>query len=79
MLNTIRDGQSGQPVTPAEGFIDKREVARRLKKTVRCLDNWMRDGRVVYYRVGRSVLFKWSEIEAHLAQNYRVCRRNIGK
>ena len=79
MLNTIRDGKSGQPVTPAESFIDKPEVSRRTLKTIRTIDNWMRAGLLPYYKIGRSVVFKWSEVEAHLAQNCRVCRRNVTK
>ncbi len=62
-----------------EPFIDTPEVARRLEKTVRTIQNWCEKGILPKYRVGRSVLFKWSEIEAHLAQNYRVCRRNVTK
>jgi len=58
-----------------EPFIDKREVARRLNKTVRTADNWMRRGLLPYYKIGRSVSFKWSEVEAHLGETCRVCRR----
>jgi predicted DNA-binding transcriptional regulator AlpA len=59
---------------PVEEFINKAEVARRLKKTVRCVDNWMSRGILPYYKIGRSVAFKWSEIEAALARTCRVCR-----
>lgn len=79
MPDPIRDSKSGQPVTPAEEFIGKSEVARRLKKTLRTVDNWMGRGLLPYYKIGRSVSFRWSEVEAHLAANYRVCRRNIKK
>jgi len=57
-----------------EEFIDKREVARRLKKKVRTIDNWMKRGILPYYKIGRSVSFKWSEIEATLIRTCRVCR-----
>ncbi len=56
----------------SEGFIGKAEVARRIKKSVRSVDNWMAAGYLPYYRIGRSILFKWSEIEAALAQNCRI-------
>lgn len=57
-----------------EPYIDKAEVARRLRKQVRTIDNWMRDGKIPYFKIGRSVNFKWSDVESHLAANFRVCR-----
>ena len=63
--------QTAQP----EGFIDKPEVARRLNKTIRTVDNWMMLGLLPYYKIGRSVVFKWSDVETHLAQTCRVARR----
>lgn len=65
---------TGQPLPPLEGFIGKAEVAQRLNKTLRTVDNWMQRGILPYYKIGRSVEFKWSEIEAHLAQTCRVTR-----
>jgi excisionase family DNA binding protein len=65
---------SAQP----EEFINKAEVARRLKKQVRTIDNWMRLGLLPYYKIGRSVNFKWSEVETHLGQNCRICRITRG-
>lgn len=63
-----------QPQAVPEAFIGKPEVASRLQKTLRSVDNWMQLGILPYYKVGRSVLFKWSEVEAHLALNCRVTR-----
>jgi len=34
----------------------------------------MKRGILPYYKIGRSVSFKWSEIEAALARTCRVCR-----
>ncbi len=59
---------------PVEEFINKAEVARRLKKQIRTIDNWMQCGILPYYKIGRSVVFKWSEIEASLAKKCRVSR-----
>ena len=68
-----------EQVTPSElavePFIDKREVARRMGRTVRAVDNLMRDGLIPYYRFDWRVAFRWSEIQAHLAQNCRVSGR----
>ena len=57
-----------------EPFINKVEVARRLGRTVRTVDNWMQRGWLPYFKIGRSVSFKWSDVESHLAQTCRVCR-----
>lgn len=56
----------------AEEYIVKDEIARRIKKTVRTVENWQRKGLLPYYKVGRSVMFKWSEVEKHLAETCRV-------
>lgn len=62
-----------------EGYITKEEVAKRLKKTVRTVENWMRKGILPFVKAGRSVLFKWADVEAHLHEHFRVCRRTITK
>ena len=59
----------------AEPYITKNETARRLGKTLRTVDNWMRRGLLPYYKIGRTVVFKWSDVEASLAQSCRVVRR----
>jgi excisionase family DNA binding protein len=66
------------PTPPApEGYIDKVEVAQRLGKTVRCIDNWMKRGLIPFFKIGRTVSFKWSDVEAHLSDTCRVCRRKL--
>jgi excisionase family DNA binding protein len=76
MAETNTEMTTGQPSAPAEGFIGKAEVAQRLNKTLRTVDNWMQRGLLPYFKIGRSVVFKWSDVEAHLAQTCRVCRRS---
>jgi excisionase family DNA binding protein len=74
MAETAQTNQAGQlPATP-EVFIGKNEVARRLNKTLRTVDNWMQRGLLPYYKIGRSVVFKWSDVETQLAQTCRVAR-----
>ena len=65
-----RDPAGGEP------YLNKKEVAERLGIKPRTCDQWMAEGRLVFYKVGRSVRFRWSEIQAHLAQTARVCRRS---
>ena len=61
------------PVAP-EAYISKDEVARRLNKKRRTIDEWMQKGILVHVRVGRSVLFRWSDVQKHLEENYQICR-----
>lgn len=60
------------PVT--EGYIDKREVARRLRCGMRTLDRWMKRGIVPHFKISKKVLFKWSEVEGVLERNCHVDR-----
>jgi len=57
-----------------EEFIDKHEVARRLGKTLRTVDNWMARGVLPHYKIGRSVNFRWSDVLEHLTRTARVSR-----
>jgi excisionase family DNA binding protein len=76
MANANQNIERPAPALPvAEGFIKKEEVAKRLGKTVRCIDNWMARGLIPYFKIGRSVSFKWSDVETHLMQTARVCRK----
>jgi hypothetical protein len=65
---------AGMPVVP-EGYIDKHETARRLGRTVRSVDTYMTKGIVPFYKWGRTVAFKWSEVDAHIQAHFRVCLR----
>ena len=65
--------------TNFEPFIDKTEVGKRAQIKPRTIDDWMKRGLLPYYKVGRSVRFKWSEVETHLATNCRICNLRLGK
>jgi excisionase family DNA binding protein len=75
MAETAPATAISQPPATADGFIGKTEVARRLNKTLRTVDNWMKRGLLPYYKIGRSVSFKWSDVETHLKASCRVSRR----
>ena len=65
--------------TAPEGYITKEEVAKRLKKTVRTVENWQAKGLLPYVKIGRSVLFNWSDVESHVQTNFRIVRRSPAK
>jgi excisionase family DNA binding protein len=63
MLQATKDTQGQPPTLSAdETLLDKRETARRLNKSVRTVDAWMKAKKLPYIKVGRSVLFRWGAI-----------------
>jgi excisionase family DNA binding protein len=64
------------PPNPADCFISKADVAVRLGKTVRTVEQWMMRGVIPFIKIGKgrraTVLFKWGDIEAHLKSNFGV-------
>ncbi len=61
-----------RPAAPVEALIGKVEVARRLNRDVRTINHWMKAGLIPYYKISRSVGFRWSEVEAVLRTRFRV-------
>ena len=49
----------------------KREVAAKLKRSVRTVDAWMRQGKLPYIKLGKTVLFNWRDVLEKLS-TYRV-------
>ena len=60
---------------PSDVMLTKREVAERLKVTVRTVENWQQRGVLPYVKIGKVVLFHWPEVIEFLKSNFRVCRR----
>jgi hypothetical protein len=54
----------GQPTSQSadEILLDKPGLARRLNKSVRTIDAWMKAGRLPYIKLGRSVMFRWGAV-----------------
>jgi hypothetical protein len=72
-LENPPQGGAGQAY---EGYIDKRECARRLGRTPRSVDTYMAAGLIPFYKLNRTVAFKWSEVDAHIKAHYRVGLRS---
>ena len=66
--------ENGNPAS-ADCFIDKAELAIRLKMTPRTITNWMQRGFVPYVKIGDGkrarVLFRWNDVAAHLNERFR--------
>jgi len=54
--------------TQPEPFIDKKELARLFRVSVPTVNNWVKDGVVPFYRIGRSVRFRYSELASHFKE-----------
>jgi excisionase family DNA binding protein len=54
-----------------DDLLIKREVAAKLRRSVRTIDAWMHEGKLPYFKVGRTVRFRWSDVLKKLA-DYRV-------
>jgi excisionase family DNA binding protein len=70
LSTTLAQGQL--PAQSAdEILLDKPGIARRLNKSVRTVDDWMKRGRLPYIKCGRSVLFRWGAVLEKL-ESFRV-------
>ena len=63
--------------TSQENFISKSKVAKRLNRSLKTVNNWMKRGILPYYKLGHRVSFRWSEVVAHLQENHLRTRRQI--
>jgi len=70
-MNVAATTAQGQPPQSADEILDKPKLARRLDKSVRTIDAWMKRGKLPYLKVGRSVLFRWGAVLEKL-DSYRV-------
>jgi hypothetical protein len=46
----------------ADCLLTKKELAQRLKKSVRSIENWMKLRYLPYNKIGHSVLFRWRDV-----------------
>ena len=67
-------GQAGPTVPHYEPFIGKAEVARRIGKSERTVEKWMKREVMPYYKIGRSVSFKfkWTEVKSALVKYHHM-------
>lgn len=79
-MNQILQVSNPTPMgNPSDVMLNKKELAERLKMTVRTVENWQRRGVLPYVKVGKVVLFHWPDVVDFLKGNFRVCRRTITK
>jgi excisionase family DNA binding protein len=60
-----------------EPYIDKRELARRLSIKLRTVESWMNRDWIPYYKMGKVVLFKWTEVDAEVSRMGRKAQNGV--
>jgi hypothetical protein len=75
MKNDSAISNAAAPENPRDEMLNKKELAARLKITVRTIENWQAAGLLPYIKISSVVLFHWPDVLEHLKNNFRVCRR----
>jgi hypothetical protein len=55
----------------SDALLTKRELAPKLKRSVRTVDVWMQQGKLPYMKLNKTVLFRWRDVLEKLS-DYRV-------
>jgi excisionase family DNA binding protein len=74
-LERILDGieslvENCKPSLNGEHYLTDREVSERLKVSRRTLQDYRTEGRIPYYQLGGKILYRESDIEKLLNDNY---------
>ena len=59
-------------ISSGEGYLDKVAVGKLLGMKPKTVREWVMQGKLPAYKFGRYLRFKWAEVDAHMAANYRV-------
>ena len=60
-----------RPTLNGERFFTDKEVSAQLKLSRRTLQDYRNEGRISYYQLGGKILYRESDIEKMLQENYR--------
>jgi hypothetical protein len=53
------------------GLLTKSEIAKRLRRSPRTVDVWMKQSKLPYIKINKSVLFSWPDVLEKL-RSFRV-------
>lgn len=68
---------AGQPSTfgdSRDAMLTKKELAAKLKVTLRTIENWQRQGHLPFIKISSVVLFHWPDVLEHLNTYFKVHR-----
>lgn len=60
-----------RPVLGGERYLTDKEVSAQLKLSRRTLQDYRNEGRISYYQLGGKILYRESDFEKMLQENYR--------
>lgn len=63
---SIREELKSLPQHKNEDYLTREETAKLLSISLQSLTNYMNEGKVPYYKLGRRTLFKRNEIESSI-------------
>lgn len=55
-----------------EGYISKVEMARRMDVSTRTIEVWMREKKVPFEKIGRTVRFYWGDVRSYLSRRNAI-------
>jgi hypothetical protein len=61
-VSAVQNTLPVQDANDADCLLTKKELAQRLKKSVRSIENWMKLRYLPYIKIGHSVLFRWGDV-----------------
>lgn len=62
------------PVGADDEMLTKKELAAKLKVSVRCIENWQSAGYLPFLKIASVVLFHWPDVLAHLKAHFQVAK-----
>ena len=72
IVQGMLESTQNQDIERASDSLDtKRELAARLRRSTRTVDDWMRKGKLPYLKIGKTVLFRWEDVLEKL-NSFRV-------
>ncbi len=60
-----------EPLAVKDGLRDEKEEAKRLRVCTRTLINWRGKNLVPFYKIGRRILYRSSDVDKVLDERYR--------
>ena len=60
--------------TNGDEFLNKKELAARLKVSLRTVEQWQHDGHIPYLRVAGVLLFHWPAVVKALTEKFTIRR-----
>lgn len=62
---------------PADVMLSKKELAPKLKVSVRTIENWQHEGYLPFIKIANVVMFYWPTVLAHLQTHFSVSPRGV--